>query len=146
MAENRIVAVAPPSHQLVGLVVSFAELTKFALVGYAAGSARSALERWLQGHPDQAVRYAAQSDSSLAVKSMALAMDSAAFIVRGAIGDELKKGELVELDVVDFDVSYPLYAVYSSVENLGEGARRYLDQLRAIWSRIQTRAAERAVI
>lgn len=145
VAENRIVAVAPPSHPLVGHVVTFAELTKFAVVGYAAGSARSALERWLQSHPEQAVRYSAQSDSSLAVKSMALAMGSAAFIVRGAIGDELSKGELVELDVVDFDVSYPLYAVYSSLENLGEGARRYLDQLRAIWSRIQKRAAERAL-
>lgn len=130
-AVNKIIAVVPPGHRLAGRKVTFAQLAEYPLVGYATGSAKAAIDKWLATHPDEAVTFAAQSDSSHAVKAMALAMGCPALVVQPAIAGDLSSGMLIEVEVSDFEASYPLFAVYSSLEELGRGAQRYRDHLLA---------------
>lgn len=129
-ATNKIVAVVPPGHPLDGgESTTFAEFARYPLVGYDTGSAKAAIDRWLLNHPEMRVKFAAQSDSSHAVKAMAIAMGSPALIIRAAIADELASGLLIEVPLSDFEVSYPLFVVYSSLDDLGRAARRYRDHL-----------------
>lgn len=131
--ENEIIAVAPPGHALLGSTRSFAELAQYPLVGYASGSARIAIDRWLAEHPGQEVQYSAQTDSSFAVKTMALALGAPALIVRQAISDDLTTGTLVEVPLNDFSASYPLFMVFLNEDQLGENARRYRAHVQDIW-------------
>ncbi len=127
---NQIIAIAPQGHPLAGRDLSFDELSAFPLIGYAGGSARMAIEEWLKRNPEHRVSYSAQTDSSLAAKTLALAMNAPAFIVKQAITEDLAAGTVVELRVRDFAASYPLNAVYTSEEELGASARRFLAILR----------------
>lgn len=132
-AENEIVPVAPPGHPLVGRELTFADLAEYPLVGYASGSARLAIDTFLEGRPDLHVTYAAQTDSSLAVRTMALAMGTPALVVKQAIVNDIALGGVVQLNVSDFHASYPLYMVFLDEAELGESARRYRRHLHDIW-------------
>ncbi|MCZ7577046.1 MAG: substrate-binding domain-containing protein [Dehalococcoidia bacterium] len=140
---SHIAVVTPPTHELSGRSLTFADLTGYPLVGYAGGSAKAAIDRWLHEHPGHQVSFVAQSDSSPAIKSLAIAMGSPALVVREAVLEELASGALVALDVVDFNVCFPLYVVYASVEDLGPAARRYREHLLRLWSKPDTRTAQR---
>ena len=130
--DNEIIAVAPPGHPLLGADRTFADLARYPLVGYASGSARAAIDRWLADHPSR-VQYSAQTDSSMAVKTMCLALGSPALIVRQAIMKDLEAGTLVEVRLKDFSASYPLYMVFLNEEHLGKNARRFRSYLLANW-------------
>ena len=138
--ENEIIAVVPPGHMLAGTNRRFSELAEFPLVGYASGSARIAIDTWLAAHPQQKIRYSAQTDSSFAVKTMAIALGSPALIVRQAIVDDLTTGTLVEVPLNDFSASYPLFMVFLGEEQLGASARRYRAHLQGIWRTRKARA------
>lgn len=140
--ENEIIAVVPPGHALAGQCLSFAELSQLPLVGYSSGSAKMAIDHWLEAHPGQRVQYSAQADSSPAIKTLALALGAPALIVRQAIMDDLQKGTLIEVPMDDFSASYPLYVVFLGDDHLGENARRYLTHLQEIW---RSRASPRRV-
>lgn len=135
---SHIAVVTPPTHKLVGQVLTFAELAEHPLVGYAGGTAKTAIDRWLQEHPAHKIRFVAQSDSSQAIKSLAIAMGSPALVVREAVLDEIATGALVALNVVDFDVHFSLYVVYASLDDLGPAARRYREHLLRLWSEHDT--------
>jgi len=130
VARNEIIAIAPPGHPLAGRDLAFEDLTAFPLIGYAGGSARLAVDDWLARNPGHRVVYSAQTDSSIAARTLALAMGSPAFIVKQAVSDDLAAGSVVELRVRDFTASYPLCAVYLSEEDLGASAKRFLAILR----------------
>jgi DNA-binding transcriptional LysR family regulator len=132
-ADNVIVAVAPAGHPLVGREIDFDELASYTPIGYAAGSARGAIEEWLADHPTKTLRYSAQTDSSLAAKTLAMAMGSPAFIVRQAVAEDIARGAIAELHVRDLSLSYPLFAVYLGEEQLGSSAREYLRVIRDIF-------------
>lgn len=131
--ENEIIAVVPPGHALAGQCLPFAELSQTPLVGYSSGSAKMAIEHWLEAHPGQKVQYSAQTDSSLAIKTLALALGAPALIVRQAIMNDLATGTLVEVPLKDFSASYPLFMVFLNEQQLGENARRYRTHLLANW-------------
>lgn len=132
--ECRISIIAPPSHPLAGREIDFSELTRFPLVGYAGGSARSAIDAWLEAHPGSEIRYVAQADTSGATKTLAIRVNQAAFVIREAVMDELLAGTLAEVHVRDFHPSFPLFVVYLGENQLGIGARRYLAILREMFS------------
>lgn len=136
-ADNRIVAVAPAGHPLVGREIDFDELASYAPIGYATGSARSAIDEWLAAHPTKTIRYSAQTDSSLAANTLALAMDSPAFIVRQAAAEDIARGTIAELQVRDFSLSYPLFVVYLNEELLGSSAQEYLRIIRQLFQPIR---------
>jgi len=125
-AVNRIAVLAPAGHELIGREVEFDELAAFPVVGYAGGSARMAVDEWLSREPGRSIDYAAQTDSSMAAKSLALSLGTPAFIVRQAAADDLAAGTLVELNVRGFDAAYPLYLIYLEEAQLGAGAAHYL--------------------
>lgn len=133
-AVNRIVCAAPIGHPLAGRRVSFDEFAASPIVGYAKGpgSARAAIDGWLRER-EVTVQYAAQADSSVAVKTLCLALGMPAFVVAASIEEDLEIGTIAIVDVAGFAPSYPLYVVHDGLEHLGAAAltfRRYLLGLR----------------
>lgn len=131
-ADNAITAVAPIGHPLTGREVDFDELAAYTPIGYTSGSARLALDEWLEAHAKPEVSYSAQTDSSVAVKTLAIAMGVPAFVVRQAVAEDIAHGAIAELRIRDFAPSYPLFAVYLEEDRLGAGAQQYLRLLREI--------------
>lgn len=132
-ADNVITAIAPIDHPLSGREIEFGEFASYPPIGYASGSARVALEEWLENRSLGELTYSAQTDSSMAAKTLALAMRAPAFIVRQAVADDIARGSIAELRVRGFELSYPLFAVYLSEEQLGSGARQYLRIVREVF-------------
>jgi DNA-binding transcriptional LysR family regulator len=84
--EQRIVIAVPADHELARRdALRFSDLSSYSFVGYIDGSARTAIEAWKRGRPDVEIRYAALGDSSLGIKTMALAMNLPAFVAEAAI-------------------------------------------------------------
>lgn len=131
--ECAIAVVVPTGHPLAGREVEFDELTNFPMVGYTSGSARRAIDQWLEQHPTSHVRYVAQADSSGASKTLALTVGEPAFVIREAVDDDIALGTLAEVKVRNFDPSFPLFAVYREEDGLGPSARRYLAIVRQIF-------------
>ncbi|MCZ2112168.1 MAG: LysR family transcriptional regulator [Dehalococcoidia bacterium] len=124
--------VAPTDHPLAGREIDFEELEPFPVVGFSVGSVRVALEQWLAADLSRKVRYAAQGDTSLAVKTLSEAMGVPAFMVRQAVEDDLTRGNLAEVRIRGFDASYPVYLIYLEESALGSAAARFLRVVRAI--------------
>lgn len=123
--------VAPSDHPLAGRQIEVQDLAEFPVVGFSVGSVRVALEEWLSQVPGRMVRYAAQGDTSLAVKTLAQAMGVPAFMVRQAVAEEIRRGHLAEVQIRGFDASYPVYLIYLEEAGLGEAAARFLNVIRS---------------
>jgi DNA-binding transcriptional LysR family regulator len=133
IAQQRIVIAVPPEHPLAGRGrISFAAVQVYALIGYLSGSARAAVDAWSQRRMDAQIRYAALSDSSLTIKTMAVSLNAPATVVEAAIHEDRAAGRLVTLDIEDFAVSYTLSAIHRGRAQLSPAARAYLDELIAL--------------
>lgn len=133
-AVNRIVCAVPAGHALAGRRVTFDEFASAPIVGYARGpgSARAAIERWLADH-ELKVSYAAQADSSVAVKTLSLALGVAAMVVASSIDEELASGAMALVHVEGFFPSYPLYLVYDTFDGLGPAALDFRQHVLDLW-------------
>ena len=138
-AVNRIVCAVPVGHHLGGRSVSFAEFAATPVVGYSPGigSARAAIDGWLRDH-EETVVYAAQADSSIAVKTLSLALGFAAVVLAPSIEEELASGTMLLVDVENFAPSYPLHLVYDDLQHLGPAALGFRGQLLELWDQARS--------
>ena len=131
--DNRIVVAVPSGHPLGKRTrVTFAEVSQYPLVGYAAGSARTAIDGWARAHGNTAITYVGEADSSVAIRMLAISLMAPALVVEQSIRDEVQAERLIVLDVEDFSASYPIFIIYDSLETLGSGALAFLEEVRAI--------------
>lgn len=128
-----VAVIVPSGHLLAGREVEFDELATHSLVGYASGSARLAIDEWLDQHPGSEIHYVAQADSSGAAKTLALTVDKPAFVILQAVTDDLVAGTITKVHVRDFQPSFPLFAIYRKEKELGPGAKRFLTILRQLF-------------
>lgn len=131
---NQIVPVVTPQHPFASRRrITPREFFAEPLITYTGSSGRAAVDEFLTAHRLHDVSYAATSDSSLAIKAMAMSMGRPALVVRAAIYHELIHGHLVEVPVRGLDISYDLYVVYRS-EWLTSAGQEVLEELRAMWA------------
>jgi DNA-binding transcriptional LysR family regulator len=132
---HQVVVVVRPGHPLAQAErPSFEELVDNPLIGYAAGSARTAVHDLIEAEGLRPITYAAQADSSVAIKLMALSMDVPALIVAQAARHEILERSLVVVDVQDFSPGYALHIVYDDEAMLGAAAMRFLRHIRELWA------------
>ena len=130
---NRVVVAVPTGHPLGHRKrMTFEELAEYPLVGYAGGSARVAIDDWLRRNTKSKITYAAEADSSIAIRMMALSLMAPALVVEQSIRDEVQAERLIVLDVDGFDASYPIFIIYESIDGLGPGATAFLEEVRTI--------------
>jgi len=133
LLSQRIVVAAPAGHELASRhAVTAADLQQFPIVGFMPGSARAAIDAWLQERPGLQLHYVAFGDTSLTIKAMALARHALAFVVESAVLDDVRHGHLTILTLPDFQVSYDLFAIHRGRELLSPAANAYLDELLAL--------------
>jgi DNA-binding transcriptional LysR family regulator len=130
---HQVVVVVRPGHPLAQAErPSFEELADSPVIGYAAGSARAAVHDLIAAEGLRPITYAAQADSSVAIKLMALSMDVPALLVAQAARQEILQGSLVVVDVQDFSPGYALHIVYDDEAALGAAALRFLQHIREL--------------
>lgn len=130
--KNLIIPVAVPHHPFASRRrLSARTFFSTPVISYAGSSAKLAVDSWLEAHGIRSVSYAAQSDSSLAIKAMAISLGVPALVVKHAIYHELVHGLLVELPVTGMNIGYELFVVYRK-EWLSSAGLELLQELRAL--------------
>ena len=93
-----------------------------------------AIDEWRTARNAPDFHYVAQADNSGATKTLALTVGVPAFVISEAITEDLNTGVLAEIHVRDFAPTFPLFVVYQHEDELGSGARRFLDLIRRSFS------------
>lgn len=143
---NQIVPVVTPQHPFASRRrITPKEFFSEPVITYAGSSGKAAVDEWLAAAGIRNASYAATSDSSLAIKAMAMSMGKPALVVRAAIYHELVHGHLVEVPVRGMDIYYDLYVVFR-LEWLTRASQEVLEELRSLWTKQSGGAARQITL
>ena len=100
LARHKMFLVAPPDHPLAKLErVSPHDLEKYPFVGYHEGMHTRSMIDALFKRMSLAIEYSIESTNSATIKQMVMAGMGIAFLPEIAVAGELRRGQLVRLDV-----------------------------------------------
>jgi len=100
LARHKMFLVAPPDHALASQErVTLHDLEKFPFVGYHEGMHTRSMIDALFKRMSLSIEYAIESSNSATIKQMVLAGMGLAFLPEIAVAAELRRGQLVRLDV-----------------------------------------------
>jgi DNA-binding transcriptional LysR family regulator len=131
LAKTKLFLVAPADHPLAAQeTISPADLEKYPFLGFYEGLEIRALMDALFRRMALSIHYAMESSNVAAVKHMAMAGLGLAILPESAIGEEIRRGLLVRLDVPAIYVVEEITLYHKSSRPITPTRRRFLDVLR----------------
>jgi DNA-binding transcriptional LysR family regulator len=131
LMKSKLFLVAPPDHPLAAKeTVSPADLETYPFLGFYEGLEIRVLMDALFRRMALSVQYAMESSNVAAVKHMALAGLGLAILPEAAVGEEIRRGQLVRLDIPAMVVAQEITLYHKSSRPVTPTRRRFVDVLR----------------
>lgn len=119
VTQNKMFLVAPPDHPVAGLeTVSPRELERYPFVGYEEGMQTRAMIDALFKRMAMSVEYSIESANSATIKHMVMAGMGLAFLPDVAVSPEIRRGQLVRIDVPALMMSRDIVLYYKANRTL----------------------------
>lgn len=128
VSQNKLFLVGPPGHPLANRGnVSPRDLEPHPFVGYEEGMQTRSLIDALFKRMSVSVQYTIESDNSATIKHMVMAGMGLAFLPDIAVSSELRRGQLVRIDVPPMMMSRDIVLYHKANRTLSATGKKFID-------------------
>jgi DNA-binding transcriptional LysR family regulator len=135
LTQNKMFLVAPPDHPLAGrATVVPRDLEAYSFVGYEEGMQTRTLIDGLFKRMSISVEYSIESANPATIKRMVMAGMGLGFLPDIAVAPEIRRGQLVRLDVPALSISRDIVLYYRSNRSLSATREQFIAFLKEYYA------------
>jgi DNA-binding transcriptional LysR family regulator len=136
LTTNKMFLVAPPGHPLLEIEnLAPRELETYSFVGYQEGMVTRAMVDSLFKRMSLTIEYAIESTNAATIKHMVIAGMGLAVLPAFAVAEELRRGQLVRLEVPTFRMVQEMMLYHRKGRSLSRARAEFVDFLRGHFER-----------